>query len=83
MHLLRNKIFKAATLGFRSAYLRSSQKAQKDLYCIDEIILELLGVSRSADAQEIKKAYYKLAQEYHPDKNPSSDAKEKFTEINK
>jgi preprotein translocase subunit Sec63 len=32
---------------------------------------------------DIKKAYYKLAQQYHPDKNAASDAKEKFAEINK
>ncbi|MFN8617151.1 MAG: DnaJ domain-containing protein [Dehalococcoidia bacterium] len=48
---------------------------QRDYY-------EVLGVPRSADAQEMKKAYRKLAMEYHPDRNPSEDAAAKFKEIN-
>lgn len=43
----------------------------------------LLGVSKSATADEIKKSYRKLALEYHPDRNKSKDAEEKFKEITK
>ena len=43
----------------------------------------MLGVSRDADQSAIKRAYYKLAQQYHPDKNHAPDAKEKFAEISK
>ena len=43
---------------------------------------ETLGVSRSATQQEIKSAFRKLARKYHPDVNKSSNAQEKFKDIN-
>ncbi len=42
---------------------------------------ELLGVARTATEAEIKKAYRKLAMEYHPDRNSSPDAEARFKEI--
>lgn len=53
----------------------SAQDLEKDFYAI-------LGIDKSASAKEIKRAYRKLAQAYHPDKHPGDRAaEEKFKEI--
>jgi chaperone protein DnaJ len=43
---------------------------------------EVLGVSRNATKDEIKRAYRRLSKKYHPDLNKDPDAPEKFKEIN-
>lgn len=53
----------------------SRNKNKRDYY-------EVLGVDRGATAEQIKKAYRKLAVKYHPDKNPGDkEAEEKFKEV--
>ena len=49
--------------------------AKRDFY-------EVLGVSKTASADEMKKAYRKLALEWHPDRNRAANAADKFKEIN-
>nr|CAG4643869.1 EOG090X049L [Lepidurus arcticus] len=44
---------------------------------------QILGVSRGATAQDIRKSYKQLAKEWHPDKNKDPLAENKFVEINK
>ena len=53
----------------------STSNKKRDYY-------DVLGVSRNASDEDIKRAFRKLALRYHPDKNKSSGANEKFKEIN-
>jgi len=56
------------------AFVALLASAARDYYSV-------LGVSKTASDREIKKAFRKLALQYHPDKNKEPEAEEKFREI--
>ncbi|XP_058092617.1 dnaJ protein ERDJ7 [Magnolia sinica] len=51
------------------------------IYCDEDDCYDLLGVSQSANASEIKKAYYKLSLKHHPDKNPDPESRKLFVKV--
>lgn len=61
----------------------SQKKTNRSMSTSGESLYRILGVDKGADANEIKRAYRKLALKWHPDKNiDNPDATEKFKEIN-
>jgi DnaJ-domain-containing protein 1 len=80
------KNFKSVDMGFytntyKSFFKKTNFLLKKDYYSKVISYIEILGVNKNSDANEIKKAYFKLAKEWHPDVNKSTGAKEKFSEI--
>jgi curved DNA-binding protein CbpA len=74
------KIFKLNKKQFynftRRTYIFTRHEAKLNYY-------ELLGVDVDSDYETIKKSYYKLAKENHPDLNPDPKALEKFKKVSK
>ncbi len=71
-------LFKFQKMNF---FKKTNYLNKKDYYSKIMSNIEILGVNRGADQNEVKKAYFKLAKEWHPDVNKASGAKEKFSEI--
>uniref|UniRef100_A0A1I8A7X9 Chaperone DnaJ n=1 Tax=Steinernema glaseri TaxID=37863 RepID=A0A1I8A7X9_9BILA len=66
----------------RSAQVVNSVRAISTTAYLDaKDYYKILGLKKDSSAKDIKKAYYKLAKEYHPDVNKGKDAAEKFQEV--
>ncbi|XP_071752231.1 dnaJ (Hsp40) homolog, subfamily C, member 5 gamma b isoform X1 [Centroberyx gerrardi] len=63
--------------------MEDPNRPQRKMSTVGDSLYKILGLEKGASAEEIKKAYRKLALKHHPDKNPDNpEAAEKFKEIN-
>ena len=72
--LIKNSISSLKSTTSINGYKPLAFFSKKDYY-------KILGQNKGANSKDVKKAFVKLAQQYHPDRNPSADAKEKFKDI--
>lgn len=62
-----------------AAWLHRDEIDPHNKFCGEDECYSVLGLQRGADKADIKKAYRTISLDVHPDKNPSAEAKEKFT----
>jgi len=76
--------FSQANLGFTDVRLvceRTAKISRKEAEMAKRDFYQVLGIGREATLEEVKRAYRRLARQYHPDVNGSPGATDKFREV--
>ena len=66
---------------YTSATIWSTKQPLGVTHSADDNFYSILNVKRTANQSEIKKAYYEQSKKFHPDKNPSEDAKKVYNDV--